>query len=143
MVLCVNLRCCDRIAVGVSLDTSRGLTFKVLKSYLIPQPPLHPLSTSRSLARARSRHELWDLQAPFQMASAVATHTTPAEALEIVRTAEVWCSPHYFAGVASSLSRSTLRLWDGAQERSCVEHVGHELNVPKVLGMQIEILHVF
>lgn len=73
-----------------------------------------------------------------QMASAVATHTTPAEALEIVRTAEVWCSPHYFAGVASSLSRSTLRLWDGAQERSC-----HELNVPKVLGMQIEILHVF
>lgn len=78
-----------------------------------------------------------------QMASAVATHTTPAEALEIVRTAEVWCSPHYFAGVASSLSRSTLRLWDGAQERSCVEHVGHELNVPKVLGMQIEILHVF
>lgn len=77
------------------------------------------------------------------MASAAATHTKPAEALEIVRTAEVWCFPHYFAGVASSLSRSTLRLWNGAQERSCVVHVGHEFNVPKVLGTQIEILHVF
>lgn len=78
-----------------------------------------------------------------QMASAVATHTKPAEALEIVHTAEVWCFLRCFAGVASSLSRSTLRLWDGAQERSCVEHVDHELNVPKVLGMQLEILHVF